>query len=246
MLKYEIDGQGPALLMIHGFGISFHIWNELRPLLREHFTLIMVEMPGIGSTPPPEPGRAYLDAAIEGIEEARMELGVERWRVLSYSSGTRVAEHYLNLHADRVQQAVFLCPIRTNQLAAAALRTALRLDRRFPQVGNWVLSGARFKFLLELLGFNLRRNPLSRVWFDEITSQPVDILKETLRLIPRGGAAEFQVPDDLPILFVWGKEDLLTAAPRKPVERNLLVRANHSAPETAAQEVAQVIVPFLS
>jgi pimeloyl-ACP methyl ester carboxylesterase len=245
MLNYETDGHGPPLLMVHGFGISFHIWNEMRPLLRDHFTLIMVEMPGIGHTPPPEPGQAYLDAAVSGMEQVRLCLGIDRWRVLSYSSGTRAAEHYLSLHADRVERAVFLCPAEVNQLAAAALRTAIRVDRHFPQVGNWVLSGSRFKFLLELLGFNLRRNPLTRVWFEEMTSQPMNILKETLRTIPGGGAPKFRLPADLPILFVWGRRDLITGSPRKAAGNNMIVRATHSAPETAAQEVAQVILPFL-
>jgi pimeloyl-ACP methyl ester carboxylesterase len=205
----------------------------------------MAEMPGIGSTPAPGTGKLYLDEAVAGLEQLRLELGIDRWRVLSYSSGTRVAEHYLNLYAQQVERAVFLCPAQTNQLGGAFLRTAIRLDRRFPQVGNWVLTGSRFKFLLELLGFNLRRNPLTRVWLEEITSQPLDILKETLRTIPGGGAARFRLPEDLPILFVWGREDLITAAARKPSGSHQYVRAAHSAPQTAAQQVAQVILPFL-
>jgi pimeloyl-ACP methyl ester carboxylesterase len=245
MLGYEVEGQGPPLLLIHGFGISFHIWAALSSYLRDHFTLIMIELPGIGATPAPASGHPYLDAAADGIEELRQALGFERWRVLSYSSGTRVAEHYLNLHADRVERAVFLCPIQTTRLTAAVLRTAIRMDERFPQVGNWVLSGPRFRFLLNLLGFNLRRNPLSAAWYREITSQRVDMLKETLRTIPRGGASHFRVPSQLPILFVWGSEDLITASPRKASAGHMLVRGGHSVPQTAAEEVAQGILPFL-
>ncbi len=241
-----MDGSGPPLLLIHGFGISFHIWDELRPRLRDHFTLIMVELPGIGRSPAPPGGTIYLDWAVEGLEELRRHLGVERWRVLSYSSGTRLAERYLNAHPEVVERAVFLCPAQTNRLSAAALRAAIRMDRRFPHVGNWVLSGSRFKFLLELLGFNLKRNPLSKVWYGEITSQPVDILKETLRSIPRGGSQKFDLPANLPILFVWGSADLITASPRRASGRNALVHASHSAPQTAAQQVADQLLPFLT
>jgi pimeloyl-ACP methyl ester carboxylesterase len=246
MLGYEIDGHGPPLLLIHGFGISFQIWNELRPYLRDHFTLIMVEMPGIGRTPAPAPGLPYLDAAVQGIELVRASLGIERWRVLSYSSGTRVAEHYLNQHAECVERAIFLCPIQTQALTASALLTALRLDLKFPRLGNWVLSGPRFRFLLDLLGFNMKRNPLSTAWFKEITSQPVDILKETLRTMPAGGAAKFRLPSNLPILFIWGREDLITASPRRTTGGNLVIPGAHSAPQTSAREVAEGILPFLS
>jgi len=246
MLRYEIDGHGPPLLLIHGFGISFPIWRELRPYLRDHFTLIMVELPGIGSTPAPASGQGYLEAAVDGIEQLRLALGVERWRVLSYSSGTRVAEAYLALHARHVERAAFLCPVQTWAISAALLRAAIRVDRSFPGLGDWVLSGWRFRFLLELLGFNLIPNPLSRVWFDEITSQPVETLKQTLRSLPGGGAANFNVPAGLPALFVWGLEDLITASPRRSYENHLLIHANHSAPQTSAPAIAAAILPFLS
>ena len=45
------------LLLVHGFGISFNIWKELLPLLCPYFTLVMVELPGIGESPMPRPGR---------------------------------------------------------------------------------------------------------------------------------------------------------------------------------------------
>jgi pimeloyl-ACP methyl ester carboxylesterase len=245
MLAYEVDGRGPSLLMIHGFGISFNIWSQLRPLLRDHFTLIMVELPGIGRSPVPAPGSTYLNSAAEGIEEVRLQLRIDSWRMLSYSSGTRVAERYLALHGDRVDRAAFICPAETGRLSAAALRTAIRLDSRYPQMGNWVLSGVRFRFLVELLGFNLIPNPLSPAWFEEITSQPIEILKETLRSMPGGGAAKFRLPPGISCLFIWGREDLITASPRRPSRIDQLIHARHSAPQTAAREVADLLLPFL-
>jgi pimeloyl-ACP methyl ester carboxylesterase len=82
-------------------------------------------------------------------------------------------------------------------------------------------------------------------WFNEITSQPMDILKETLRSIPEGGARPFAVPEEIPSLFVWGREDIITATPRKPSARDVILRANHSMPQTKAREVADVILHFL-
>lgn len=246
MLAYEVDGRGPSLLLIHGFGISFTIWNELRPLLSDHFTLIMVELPGIGRTPPPAPGCDYLDEATEGIEQVRRHLGINSWRVLSYSSGTRTAEYYLKLHGDKVEYAAFLCPVETRPLTAALLRSAVFWDRRFPRFGDWVLSGRRFMALLNLLGFNLRGGPLMQAWFDEITSQPVGILKETLRSIPGGGVGKFSLPPGLPCLFIWGREDWITASPRRETGIHRLIHANHSAPQTAAREAAALLIPFFA
>ena len=245
MLNYEVDGSGPPLLMIHGFGISFHIWQELRPRLRDHFTLIMVELPGIGCSPLPPPSKPYLASAVDGLEATRAALGFERWSVLSYSSGTRVAEQYLHCHAERVERAVFLCPAQTKHLKAASFSAALRLDSAFPRIGDWILSGPRIRFLIDWLGLNFSHKELLPAWYNEITSQPVSILKETLRTMPKGGAQKFDIPD-LPSLFLWGTEDLIMDRPNRLSARDRLIRAGHSAPQTDTEEVEEVILPFLA
>ena len=146
MLSYELDGSGPPLVLIHGFGISFNIWRGLRPVLRDHFTLILTEMPGIGCSPPPPSSAPYLDSAVDGLDSLRASLGFERWSVLGYSSGSRVAERYVQCHPERVERAVFLSPAWTAAYKALGLRVAIRLDACYPQVGNWVLSGWRIRF----------------------------------------------------------------------------------------------------
>lgn len=245
MLNYRIDGDGPHLLLLHGFGISFNIWTELTPRLRDHFTLVTVELPGIGRSPLPPHSRLYPDEAADALDSLRDCLAIPRWSVLSYSSGTRVAEAYLQSHADRVERAVFLCPAQTAPSKSRGLRVASMVDARFPTLGNWVLSGWRIRFLIQLLGFNLRRDPRVPAWFAEITSQPVDILKATLRSLPDWGVRSFEVPAEIPALFVWGREDLITATPRKLSARDVLIHATHAAPQTKAREVAEVVLAFL-
>ncbi|MFZ5880269.1 MAG: alpha/beta fold hydrolase [Chloroflexota bacterium] len=244
MLSYELDGKGPPLVLIHGFGISFNIWRGLRPLLRDHFTLILTEMPGIGRSPVPDAAVAYLDAAVGELETLRAALGFECWSVLGYSSGSRVAERYVQCHPERVERAVFLSPAQTAAYKALGLRVAIRLDARYPQVGNWVLSGWRIRFLIDLLGLNFCHPDLLDPWFDEITSQPMDILKETLRSMPGGGGRPFAVPA-LPTLFVWGSQDLIADRPFRLSARDRLIRANHSAPQTDVAEIVEVVLPFL-
>jgi len=245
MLNYQLDGVGAPLLLLHGFGISFNIWTELSPRLRDHFRLVTVELPGIGRSPLPPPAQLYLAAAVDALDSLRGSLGLPRWSVLGYSSGTRVEEAYLQAHAERVERAVFLCPAQTSSAKARGLRVASMVDRRFPRLGNWILSGARLRFLIHLLGFNLRRAPAVDAWHAEIASQPVDILKATLRSMPDGGARPIAIPNQIPALFIWGREDLVTATPRQPSARDVIIHATHAAPQTSAREVADAVIPFL-
>jgi pimeloyl-ACP methyl ester carboxylesterase len=243
MLNYKIMGDGTPLLLIHGFGISFNIWQNLRPLLESDFSLIMIELPGIGKSPLPEGD--YLDASIREIEKLRVALKIERWHVLSYSSGTRVGECYLQRFPERVIRSVYLCPAQTQSCKALGLRIATRLDKWFPSIGNWVLSGSRLDFLIRLLGFNLKPGPHASGWMDEISSQPVEILKETIRSIPGGGSDPIPLPR-VPCLFIWGRQDLITKSPSKASAHHRIIKANHAAPVLEAEQVAELALPFLS
>jgi pimeloyl-ACP methyl ester carboxylesterase len=123
------------------------------------------------------------------------------------------------------------------------LHLALQLDGWFPRLGTWILSGRRLRFLIDLLGFNLKKNERSPYWYAEIRSQPVKILKETLRSLPGGGAWPFSIPD-CPALFIWGSEDWVVDAPRL-TSHDRVIHAAHSAPQTEPQALAGIILPFL-
>ena len=245
MLNYRIDGDGPPLLLLHGFGISFNIWTELAPCLRGHFQLVTVELPGVGLSPVPPPAQPYLAAAVDALDSLRDSLSIPRWSVIGYSSGSRVAEAYLQSHAERVERAVFLAPAHTTADKALGLRIASKVDARIPAIGNWVLSGWRLKFLIHLLGFNLQKTDRVPLWYAEISSQPVSVLKSTLRSLPDFGARQFDIPAEIPALFVWGREDLITATPRRPSASDVIIHATHSAPQTSAREVGNVVLRFL-
>jgi len=170
---------------------------------------------------------------------------MDRWRIFSYSSGTRVAEAYIQHHADHVVNVLFLCPLQTQFHKAAALMLAKAIDARFPRLGNWILSGRRLDFLIRLLGFNSQKSEHSRAWTDEIGACSVEILKQTIRSMPDSGRRSFVTPP-VPYLFIWGKQDRITASPRKPSAHHRLIHATHAAPVTAAEDVAELAIPFLS
>lgn len=244
MLNYHIEGHGPPLLLVHGFGISFNIWNGLRPLLRGHFTLVEVELPGIGFSPLPPPTRPYLAAAVDALDITRAALGFDRWRMVGYSTGSRIAEAYAQTQADRVERVAFLNPIRTDPFRALGLRVGVQIDARFPQFGDWVLSYPRFKILVDQLAFNGKPCDLARAWAKEITSQPMKTRKATLRSLPDGGGLPFQIPDGVPAIFIWGREDRLVPCPRRSSDRDRILQADHSMPQTRACEVAEILLEF--
>lgn len=248
LLSYRVEGQGPPLLLLHGFGISFKIWRNLLPHLTSHFRCVMVELPGIGQSPPPDPTRPYYLVCAQEIERLRRHLRIETWAVFSYSTGSRAAEIYINRHPQRVVRAVFLCPVYVPGWRWMAARAAVRLDSYFPALGDWVLSGRRLQSLVRTLAFNGRGHPYAYEWTREISAQDMTSLKRAIREMPNAGTKLLDLP--VPSLYVWGKYDLIPNRPRRrfrrqhaPIHRR--IAANHSAPELAAEQVAREVLPFL-
>ena len=244
MLGYKVEGNGPPLLLIHGWGLSYSIWKNLAPLLRRRFKLIIVELPGINDSPWSDPELPYQEGAADAIEEVRCALKIERWAVLSYSVGTRVGEAYLRKYFHHVDRAVFLCPMQVSTFWAQSLRFGNWVNDHYPSTIDWVVSGWRLKRLVQLMGFNGQRHPYVREWTREIESQRKDVIATTLLSVPSYGLEPFEA-SNVPTLFVWGQHDIIAARPRKLGAHDRVIAANHSAPMSSAEAVADAIIPFL-
>ena len=246
MLSYQVTGSGRPLLLIHGWGVTYAIWEHLAPLLAPHFQLIMIELPGLGNSPAADPARPYYDCCAEAIDAVRQQLGIEQWAVFSYSSGTRAAEAYLQRYPRRVSRAAFLCAAHVYGVRHLGLRGLIALDRRWPALTRWTLTGWRLNQLILFFGFNGRRHPrYTADWEREIASQPVNSLIVTLRDMPHAARGPLRLPP-LPVLFIWGQQDRLPSRPRPLGPRDRLIPGMHSAPLEHAPEVAAAALPFLN
>lgn len=58
-LYYEVHGEGPALLLTHGYSASSRMWAGQVGVLAKHFKTILWDMRGHGRSACPEDSRAY-------------------------------------------------------------------------------------------------------------------------------------------------------------------------------------------
>jgi len=242
ILNYQVVGDGPPLLLIHGFGISFDIWKNLIPFLRPHFTLVMVELPGIGQSPMPA-SETYLSASVDALECLRSALGFETWDVFGYSTGSRIAEAYVQTYAPHVRHIIFLCPMFVDIPKLLFLRLGFWIDGLVPAAGTWLLRGWRLRFFISLFGFNLISDPHTTEWYAQISAAPVNVLKETVKIVAALGLRPFDVP--VPFSIIWGDADIIPVTPRKRQPHDYFVKSNHAAPIVAAREVAGTILSIL-
>lgn len=93
----------PALVLLHGWGLHGGVWHGFLPLLRAHFTVTVIDLPGFGrsaATPWPD-DPAHLDAMLLAVAPARA-----LW--LGWSLGGLLALGIAARHPGRVQALTML------------------------------------------------------------------------------------------------------------------------------------------
>ena len=74
-IHYLTAGQGPAVILLHGYTQTSRMWRPLIPLLAGKFTVIAPDLPGIGDSGIPKDGLDMKTAAIR-IHALAKSLGV--------------------------------------------------------------------------------------------------------------------------------------------------------------------------
>jgi pimeloyl-ACP methyl ester carboxylesterase len=92
-MHYLTGGQGPAVLLLHGYAETSRMWRPIIPILAKNFRVIAPDLPGIGDSGIPADGLDMKSAAIR-IHALARSLGVEEARVAGHDIGLMVAYAY--------------------------------------------------------------------------------------------------------------------------------------------------------
>src|SRR5579862_8724820 len=92
-LHYLTAGQGPAVILLHGYTQTSLMWKPLIPVLATKFMVIAPDLPGIGDSDIPANGLDMKNAAIR-IHALAKSLGLGKARVVGHDIGLMVANAY--------------------------------------------------------------------------------------------------------------------------------------------------------
>ena len=102
-LHAVIGGDGPPLLLVHGWPETWYAWRLLMPALARDFTVIAVDQRGIGLSDKPADG--YDTGTLAGDLVALMDaLGHERFAVVGHDTGFAISYALAADHPDRVDR----------------------------------------------------------------------------------------------------------------------------------------------
>ena len=114
---YTIEGNGPALFLIHGIGAARDAWRYVCPSLTDRFTVITYDLRGHGVSPLPEK-EFGLDDLVADLELLRQRTVIDKAHFAGHSLGGMIGPAYARAHPDRV--------LSLGLLSTAAFRAEVR------------------------------------------------------------------------------------------------------------------------
>jgi len=128
-------GDGPPLLLLHGFSETHVMWHRVAPKLAERFKLFIADLPGYGWSDMPESDddhTPYTKRAMAAqLIEAMEQLGHVHFRLAGHDRGGRVSYRLALDHPGRLAKLAVLDILPTYEYW-------MRMDRRYSlKVYHW-------------------------------------------------------------------------------------------------------------
>lgn len=260
-------GEGPALLLLHGYPQTGQMWRKMTPALMAHFSVVCPDLRGYGDSAKPRDGFDKRTMARDMAELMR-ELGHDEYLVVGHDRGARVAHRLALDHAKAVKRLVVLDIVPTH--------TVFRDTGKELAAAYWHWFFFQAPDLPEIMIRN-SAEPFLRTMFNALTWRPNAVeepmFQEYLRAFMLPGtircgledyraAATADIADDeadldkkltCPVYAIWGefgKMHTLFDVVQTWREKATDVRGNplpcgHFIPEEAPEELLAAILPFL-
>jgi pimeloyl-ACP methyl ester carboxylesterase len=114
-IHYRDEGQGPALVLLHGVMASLHTWDGWVEALKPHFRIVRVDLPGFGfSDRLPDDGYSP-QAGVARIDKVVDALGIDRFHMAGNSLGGLLSWYYAATYPGRVDRMILISPIAYQQ-----------------------------------------------------------------------------------------------------------------------------------
>lgn len=105
-IRVRTGGEGPPLLLLHGYPQTHVLWHKVAERLRDRYTLVCADLRGYGDSqkPPTDADHAPYSkrAMAQDMAEVMTALGHARFFVGAHDRGARVAHRLALDHAERV------------------------------------------------------------------------------------------------------------------------------------------------
>jgi pimeloyl-ACP methyl ester carboxylesterase len=254
----------PAILLLHGFPTSSHMYRNLIPMLADRHRVVAPDLPGFGFTVSPSPFEHTFDhlaAVMDGFTDV---IGMNRYAVYVFDYGAPVGFRLALEHPDRITALItqngnayeegigqVFDPMREYWREPSAKNRSVLRELLKPESIQWQYTqGVTDTSLIAPESYALDAALIARPGNDEIQLDLFLNYRTNVALYPR--FQEYFRARRPPLLAVWGRNDLIfvpkgaEAFKRDiPDAQVLLYETGHFALETHAAEIGAAIREFL-
>jgi pimeloyl-ACP methyl ester carboxylesterase len=185
-LHFIAEGDGPPLVLLHGWPSSVWEFTRLIPLLREHARVIVPSLPGYAFSFTPGGRRHGVVSCADAIHALMRSLGHERYRVAGGDWGASISARLAYAYPDAVEALhLYMMPLRVP--ASWPPAEVAQLQRWMSEEGGYIqIQGSR----PQTLAYGLTDSPVGLMsWigekFDRWTDErgvPADDLLTTVTI----------------------------------------------------------------
>jgi len=200
----EEEGEGPAVVCVHGLGGSSNTWTPLMPALARH-RVIRVDLPGSGRSQRAE-GALSIERYVDVMLSVCTRLNVAQAHWLGHSMGTIVCQHVAAAHPRLAMGVALFGPlIAPPDAARTAMRSRAEKARNEGAAGMHEITQS---LLAAALSAETRqREPLAVAFVREsLMRQDGEAYARSCEALAGARAAEVE-RIEAPVLLVTGDED---------------------------------------
>jgi pimeloyl-ACP methyl ester carboxylesterase len=207
------EGSGPVVVMLHSSMTNLREWDAWAELLKTRYRVIRFDWPPYGLSTDSAPSTG-MPGVVELMDRLMVAKGIDRFSIVSTSSGATISVLYTALHPEKVEAlALSTLPLKApppTKLSPLVMATVWLHENVVP---NYYPRWYYRQSLAELYGRpeNLREDTVD--WYYETNNLPGGFARvrqyyqANLKAVWAKGAGDQAAKVRVPILLQWGDRD---------------------------------------
>ena len=267
-------GNGPPLLLLHGYPQTHLMWHKVAPALAKDFTVVVPDLRGYGESDKPKTTDDHAPYSKRAMAQDQVEvmaaLGFKEFFLAGHDRGGRVSHRLAIDHPNAVKKIAVLDIVPT-------LKVFDEINQRVAtSYFHWFFLIQPFDFPEKMIGYNPREYLISRLgrWGSSIDAFPQAVVDEYVRLFSDPAcihatcedyraAATIDLEHDradlankvkAPLLALWGGKGLVSSAydpiacwrERAVDVRGFAIDCGHFIPEEKPEETIKALRDFFA
>lgn len=131
-IHFQVQGNGPAVILIHGLSGNLHNWHALENALCQHYTVYSVDRPGNGFSSREKGVQASFEQQADMLKQWIEKEAIEKPLLVGHSMGGAIALQFALRYPGFIRGVTLLCPL------VAPVKSAPSALRRLYIPSHWL------------------------------------------------------------------------------------------------------------